>query len=82
MRRHDFDGLSFLFGLLFAGAGLVLLGGAAVRGGVTLPWAGPAVAIGRGILIVFAARPRPEPEAAQTALDLDPAAADDAGDAS
>lgn len=58
MRRHDFDLLSFAFGLLFAGAGLVLLGGSSVREGLALPWAGPVVAIGLGLLIVVAARPR------------------------
>ena len=59
MRRHDFDALSFLFGLLFAGAGLVLLGGSAIREGLALPWAGPLVAIGLAILVLMAARPRP-----------------------
>ena len=58
MRRHDFDALSFIFGLLFAVAGLALLGGSAVRDGVSIPWAGPVVAIGLAALIAFAARPR------------------------
>jgi divalent metal cation (Fe/Co/Zn/Cd) transporter len=58
MRRHDFDALSFTFGLLFAVAGLALLGGSAVRDGLSIPWAGPVVAIGVALLIVFAARPR------------------------
>ena len=58
MRRHEFDSLSFVFGLLFAAVGLLLLGGSAVRDGLSLPWAGPIVAIGLGVLIAIAARPR------------------------
>lgn len=58
MRNHGFDALSFVFGLLFAGAGLVLLGGRAVDAGLALPWAGPLIAIGLGIGIVLAVRPR------------------------
>ena len=64
MRRHDFDALSFVFGLAFAGVGLVLLGGWATRGGLAFPWTGPAVAIGIAILIVIAVRPRAESTAA------------------
>ncbi|MBI2762584.1 MAG: hypothetical protein HYX54_02340 [Chloroflexi bacterium] len=69
MRRHDFDALSFISGLLFAGAGLVLLGGGAALDGLTLPWAGPIVAIGVAALIVIAAHPR----AVSTATDEAPA---------
>jgi hypothetical protein len=58
MRRHDFDALSFTFGLFFAVAGLVLLGGSASRDGLGFSWAGPIVAIGLAILVVIAARPR------------------------
>jgi hypothetical protein len=64
MRRHDFDALSFVFGLASACVGLVLLGGGAPRGGLALPWTGPAVAIGVAILIVIAVRPRAESTAA------------------
>jgi len=61
MRRHEFDVLSFVFGLAFAGAGLVLLGGGGlIPGGLALAWTGPVVAIGLAVLIVIAARPRAE----------------------
>ena len=58
MRRHEFDALSFIFGLLFVGSGLVLLGGDAAQAGLAVPWAGPLIAIGLGIGIVIAVRPR------------------------
>ena len=58
MRRHDFDALSFGFGLLFAAAGLALLAGARFQPGMLTPWAGPLVLIGLAIVIVIAARPR------------------------
>jgi len=67
MRRHEFDPLSFVFGLLFAGTGLVLLGGGGVAAGLAVPWAGPVVAIGLGIVMVIAARPRPEKLASEAA---------------
>jgi hypothetical protein len=60
MRRHDFDALSFFFGLLFVGSGLLLLGGSAARQCLALPWTGPLVAVGLAVLIVLAARPRGE----------------------
>jgi hypothetical protein len=74
MRRHDFDALSFVCGLAFAGIGLVLLGGGAIRGGLALPWTGPAVAIGVAILIVIAVRPRAELTAADDAPEDGPTA--------
>lgn len=63
MRHHGFDALSFVFGLLFTGVGLVLLGGRAVDAGLALPWAGPLIAIGLGVGIVLAVRPRKDPVA-------------------
>lgn len=57
MRRHDFDALSFVFGLFFVGVGLVLLGGVTISEGLAVPWVGPIVAICLGLLILVAARP-------------------------
>lgn len=62
MRRHDLDTLSLVFGLLFTAVGLVLLGGDPARDGLSLSWVGPVVAIGLGLLVVLAVRPR-RPEA-------------------
>lgn len=73
MRRHDFDALSFLFGLLFVAAGLALLGTTAIRDGLSLPWAGPVVAVGLAALIVIAVRPRSE----RVTLNGAPAAEDE-----
>jgi hypothetical protein len=73
MARHDFDPLSFVFGLLFVGVGLVLLGGSPARDGVSLAWTGPAVGVGLGILIVLAARPRPKPQPDDDAAEEEPA---------
>lgn len=55
MARHPVDLLSFGAGLLVVAIGLVLLTGG--LGGLRLEWAGPVVAIGLGVLIVFAVRP-------------------------
>lgn len=58
MERHDVDLVSIAFGLLFTLAGLILLTGDPTRGTVWLGWAGPAVAIGLGLLVIVAVRPR------------------------
>jgi hypothetical protein len=55
MARHPADLLSLLAGLLALGFGLVLLTGG--LGDLRMEWVGPAVAIGLGALILFAARP-------------------------
>ena len=55
MARHRADLLSLLAGLLALGFGLVLLTGGI--GDLPMEWVGPAVAIGLGALILFAARP-------------------------
>ena len=58
MRRHPTDLFSLLAGLLVLGAGLLLLTGG--LGDLPMEWVGPAVAIGLGTLILFAARPTQE----------------------
>jgi len=58
--RHPADLLSLLAGLAVLGVGLLLLSGGV--GQVPMEWVGPVVAIGVGLLIVVAARPRREPD--------------------
>lgn len=58
MERHDVDRVSILFGLLLAASGLALLAGDPARGTVWLGWVAPAIAIGLGLLVVLAVRPR------------------------
>ena len=65
MDRHELDPLSLLFGLMFANIGLVLLTGDPARGSISLAWAGPAAAIGVGLLVVLAVRPRREERVAE-----------------
>jgi len=60
MRHHDLDAVSLVLGLLFTAVGLALLSGDPARGTMSLAWAGPIVAIGVGLLVVLAARPRRE----------------------
>jgi hypothetical protein len=59
MTRHPVDILSLASGLIVVALGLLLLTGSI--GDVPLEWVGPAVAIGLGVLILFAALPRREP---------------------
>jgi peptidoglycan/LPS O-acetylase OafA/YrhL len=56
--RHSADLLSLLAGLAVLALGLVLLSGGV--GDLPMEWVGPAVAIGIGVLILIAARPRHE----------------------
>lgn len=61
MRRHSLDALSLVFGLLFVGAGLLLLsGGPALGHNLPMEWVGPLVAIGLGAILFLAARPQRE----------------------
>lgn len=69
MDRHELDPLSLLFGLMFAIIGLVLLTGDPARGSISLAWAGPAAAIGVGLLVVLAVRPRREERAAESTVE-------------
>lgn len=54
MGRHPVDQLSLMAGLVVLGIGLVLLTGG--LDGLRLEWAGPAVAIALGVMILVAAR--------------------------
>lgn len=56
MDQHRFDALSFLFGSIFAVAGLLLLTGGIE--GLQMQWVGPLVAVALGLVILFAVRPR------------------------
>jgi hypothetical protein len=59
MERHRLDVLSLAFGLLFAVAGLLLVGGRpAAIDVLPLPWIGPLFAVGFGVLLIVAARPQ------------------------
>jgi TRAP-type C4-dicarboxylate transport system permease small subunit len=53
--RHPADLLSLVTGLAVLAVGLLLLSGGLDQ--VPMEWVGPAVAIGLGALILFAARP-------------------------
>jgi hypothetical protein len=58
MERHRLDGLSLVFGLLFAAAGLALLGGGpSLVDRLPMAWVGPIAAIGLGVILVVGARP-------------------------
>lgn len=70
MTRHRADLLSLVAGLVVLGLGLLLLSGDV--GNVPMEWVGPAVAIGLGVMILFAARPAREPR------DEEPATSDEA----
>jgi hypothetical protein len=59
MERHPVDLLSLISGSLVLGLGLLLLSGGLSR--LPMEWAGPAAAIGLGVLILVAARPSRPP---------------------
>jgi hypothetical protein len=63
--RHPADLFSLVAGLLTVGLGLLLLSGGV--GQVPMAWVGPAVAIGVGLLILVAARPKGGPDEEATA---------------
>jgi cytochrome c-type biogenesis protein CcmH/NrfF len=65
MDRHNVDPTSLVFGLLFVIVGQMLLIGDPDIGTVWLGWTGPAVALGLGIVIVLAVRPRRSSAAAE-----------------
>jgi hypothetical protein len=57
MRRHDFDGLSLAFGLLFSVVGLLLISGVKLSDRLIGPWVGPAILIALAAIIVISVRP-------------------------
>lgn len=70
MTRHAADLVSLVSGLGVLCLGLLLLSGGV--GDLAMAWFGPAVAIGLGALILFAARP------AREASEHEPDASDEA----
>jgi branched-subunit amino acid permease len=58
MRRHNLDGLSLAFGLLFSVVGLLLIGGVKLSDRLVGPWVGPVVLIALAAIIVIAVKPR------------------------
>jgi hypothetical protein len=78
MRRHALDPVSLVFGLAFAGAGLLFLAGQADQA-VRLRWLWPflLLVLGVGILLDVGRRPREErPEPPATPTEPLPAAAE------
>lgn len=65
MARHPVDLLSLLSGSLVLGLGLLLLSGG--LSALPMSWAGPAVAIGLGVVILVAARPERRPSKDESA---------------
>ena len=60
MTRHPADLVSLVAGLIALAFGLLLLTGGI--GDLPMEWVGPVVAIGIGLVILFAALPRGEPD--------------------
>ena len=71
MGRHRVDLLSLFSGLPVLAVGLLLLSGG--LNGLPMEWAGPAVAIGLGVLIAVAARQAGEAGPARPARPARPA---------
>jgi hypothetical protein len=70
MSHHPADLLSLVAGLLVLAVGLLLLSGGV--GDIPLGWVGPAVAIGLGLTILLAARPKRESEHDEPAQTEEP----------
>lgn len=69
MRRHRFDGLSFVFGALFVVIGGLVVTGQSER--LLTAWLLPAITIGLGVLLLVAAwqGSHPAPASAEPAKD-------------
>jgi hypothetical protein len=70
MARHPADLLSLVAGFAVLGFGLLLLSGGV--GDIPMEWVGPTVAIGLGLTILLAARPKREPEHDEPAQTEEP----------
>ena len=62
MRRHRFDPWSLVAGIVFAALGMVVLVGDVDVTDWNLSWAGPAVFILAGLLLLWGARGRRQPQ--------------------
>ena len=62
MKRHRFDPVSFVWGLLFAGFGLAILNDAVRPNLLGLRAFGPLVIVALGLAILSSLRPSPRPE--------------------
>jgi uncharacterized membrane protein len=58
MERHPVDLVSLVAGSVVLGIGLLLISGGIAS--LKMEWVGPVVAIGLGVVIIFAARPNRE----------------------
>ena len=68
MERHPVDLVSLVAGSVILGIGLLLISGGLT--GLPMEWVGPLVAIGLGVVIIFAARPdRPPADDTPAAID-------------
>jgi hypothetical protein len=76
MRRHDFDPLSFVFGVLFFAGGALMVSGVTNVAPFTDPRVWPIVAIAAGVLFVIPALARARDAEERPA----PAVEGDAGD--
>jgi hypothetical protein len=83
MRRHSFDPISFVFGLMFAVLGMAFVSGNVDLSNLHASWIWPLPLIALGLLMLFSARrrgehvTRPTEDEHPTEVDeLDPEAAD------
>jgi hypothetical protein len=66
MRRHSFDPISFVFGLMFAVLGMAFLSGNVDLSTLHASWIWPQPLIALGLLMLFSARRRGEHESRPT----------------
>jgi hypothetical protein len=71
MRRHSFDPISFVFGLMFAVLGMAFVSGNVDLSNLHASWIWPLPLIALGLLMLFSARRRGE-HASRPAEDGEP----------